>query len=581
MEQTWEKWKKLTWSDAGGAAVLAWLGMNFLLGSFFHAGDIQFVGEGSLVKSVLVFLLLWMFFLAGEVYGGTPFKAAVLGGLVLAAAVAAIWKKNDYFSVGLGTLILLCFLCQKREFWKDVAAFQCPLSIVKWIYLTLFLFLAIYIGAVTVCRYLAFRSPTFDMGIFSQMFESMRRTGIPYTTCERNELLSHFLVHPSYVFYLVLPIYMLAPSPATVQIIQALVVASGLVPVYLLAKKRGLPSAAIIFLGLLYVGMPGLSGSCFYDFHENCFLAPGILWLVLAMEGKRWWCVIPAALLMWSIKEDAGIYTAFIGLYFLLSGRQKKRGAVMFIASCAVFAFINHYLSQTGYGVADVRYQNLVLDKDGSMYQILQTAWFHAGYLLQECLDLEKIWYLIVVTLPAFPLIFRRKDWSAFLLLGPMALLNLMPDYAYMHSVNYQYNFGNSALLLYFVLICLDHVEKEDIVRFAAAAAGCALVLLSGLKLWRLDLVKEWWGKRREYEHLDNVLQAIPEDASVTASTYLTAHLYKHEELYPMTSGKVSEYLVRSLMHSSTVTEEFLLEHYDYEEFYYEEGLVAIYKLAE
>ena len=113
MEPIVEKWKKLTWSDWAGSAVLAWLCMNFLLGSFFHTEDIHFVEEGELVKSVLVFLLLWMFFLAGEIYGGVPFQAGLLLVLILAAAAAAIIRKNDYFSVGLGALVLLFLLCQK------------------------------------------------------------------------------------------------------------------------------------------------------------------------------------------------------------------------------------------------------------------------------------------------------------------------------------------------------------------------------------------------------------------------------------------------------------------------------------
>jgi uncharacterized membrane protein len=44
-------------------------------------------------------------------------------------------------------------------------------------------------------RYFAYNSPCYDFGIFAQMFHSMRTTGVPVTTCEREEAMSHFAVH--------------------------------------------------------------------------------------------------------------------------------------------------------------------------------------------------------------------------------------------------------------------------------------------------------------------------------------------------------------------------------------------------
>ena len=46
----------------------------------------------------------------------------------------------------------------------------------------------------TVSRVLGHASPTYDFGIFSQMYYYMKETGLPFTTCERDGLLSHFEV---------------------------------------------------------------------------------------------------------------------------------------------------------------------------------------------------------------------------------------------------------------------------------------------------------------------------------------------------------------------------------------------------
>lgn len=47
------------------------------------------------------------------------------------------------------------------------------------------------------------------------------------TTCERDRVLSHFAVHVSPIYYLFLPFYALFPLPVTLEVLQALLLASG------------------------------------------------------------------------------------------------------------------------------------------------------------------------------------------------------------------------------------------------------------------------------------------------------------------------------------------------------------------
>ena len=61
------------------------------------------------------------------------------------------------------------------------------------------------IGAFTCMRQAAYCTPNFDFGIFCNMFHNMRKTLLPLVTCERDKLLSHFAVHISPIYYLLLP----------------------------------------------------------------------------------------------------------------------------------------------------------------------------------------------------------------------------------------------------------------------------------------------------------------------------------------------------------------------------------------
>lgn len=82
----------------------------------------------------------------------------------------------------------------------------------------------------TVCRLKSYESSCFDMGIFLQMFEYMSKTGKQYTTVERNVLMSHFNVHFSPCWYLLLPIYMIFRNSVVLVILQVLIIASGVLP---------------------------------------------------------------------------------------------------------------------------------------------------------------------------------------------------------------------------------------------------------------------------------------------------------------------------------------------------------------
>ena len=120
-----------------------------------------------------------------------------------------------------------------------------------------------FVGIVTVLRYKSYLNSTFDFGIFTQMYENMRQTGSVATTLERNRLLSHFGVHFSPIYYIALPIYFIFPSPVTVQLIQALMIALPVIPIVLIAREYRLSNWMTVGFTLLYALYPAhQAGQC-------------------------------------------------------------------------------------------------------------------------------------------------------------------------------------------------------------------------------------------------------------------------------------------------------------------------------
>lgn len=399
----------------------------------------------------------------------------------------------------------------------------------------------LFVSAWTVARVRTFSAPTFDFGIFSQMFHNMKTQGLPLTTVERDGLLSHFAVHFSPIYYLLLPFYCLVPRPETLQVLQAAVLASGAIPMWLIAKHHGMrPWERCLMVGLLLL-YPALAGGTGYDLHENCFLTPLLLWLMYGLDKKNLPLTVISALLTLMVKEDAAVYVAVVGLYALLRAllrREGKKAAFTGLGllggSVVCFILVTTWLARHGDGVMTYRYDNFIYDGSGSLFTVIKAVVMSPMKAVFECVDREKLAFMGQTLLPllGIPLLTRR--YERYILLIPYILINLMSDYTYQHDIFFQYVFGSSALLLYLTAANLGD-RKPEPRRLMALGTACAVSL--GLFCGTVvPKSKTYFQNARGYEAyyagIYEGLATVPEDASVTAATFYTVPLSQRELLY-------------------------------------------------
>lgn len=403
-----------------------------------------------------------------------------------------------------------------------------------------FLFVCLWTGA----RVFSFSTPSFDFGIFSQMFSYMEKTGLPLTTLERDGLLSHFRVHVSPIYYLLLPIYALAPTPATLQVCQGAVLASGVIPLWKLGRPLGLRGAermGLCFLLLLY---PAYAGGTGYDLHENCFLTPLLLWVFYGIQAEKPLITGLAAVLTLMVKEDAGIYVAVIGLWLLVrtwlrpceSGRHSGiTGGALLTGSVLWFLLVLRYLDSAGEGVMTDRYSNFIYDGSGSLLTAVKAVLMNPMKAVYKCAHGEKLKFLGLTmgALAALPLCTRR--YERFILLIPYLLVNLMSDYPYQHDIFFQYTFGSTAFLLYLTAANLgDWKGSRRAAALAAALAVSGICFGTTVVPKAETYISRWVQNEDHYDRIRRVLDTIPPEASVTASTFYTTYLSRREILHDL-----------------------------------------------
>lgn len=414
-----------------------------------------------------------------------------------------------------------------------------------WLWITVGLSIAffLFVSCWTVGRVYSFSTPTFDFGIFCQMFYNMKESGLPMTTVERDGLLSHFAVHVSPIYYALLPFYWLAPTPATLQVLQAAVITSAVIPLWKIGKHHNLTGAQQTLICAVFLLYPAYSGGTSYDIHENCFLTPLLLWLFYGIDRKNTAITATAAILTLMVKEDAAVYVAVIALWLIVKTvlHFKKldisnliTGIIMLAISLGWFFLVTGYLAKSGDGVMTYRYSNFMYDGSSSLLTVIKSVILNPMKAVYECVDIEKLYFIAMTLLPFLGLPLLTRRYERYILLIPYILVNLMSDYQYQHDIFFQYTFGSTAFLVYLAVMNLADI-RINWQRVTVLAAAFIVSVACFYKVVVPKAIHYPVQAVRYYDFYQNIrdaLSEIPDGASVTATTFYTTYLSQREILY-------------------------------------------------
>lgn len=428
----------------------------------------------------------------------------------------------------------------------------------------------VFIVAYGCLRYATYSSPNFDFGIWCNMFHYMKETGLPTVSCERDRILSHFAVHISPIYYMLLPLYMVVPSPHTLQIGQALAIASGLIPLYLLCRYKGLSNKFIIALSTAYSFSPVLISGIGYDMHENSFLVPTLLWMFYFFERQKYPLMYIAALFVCAVKEDAALFVLFFGIYLFLSKKKYLHGVILAVGSVAIFGLGIYLINTFGDGVLASRFDNYMYMDEGllGMAKIIIT---NPAYVFTQVLSADKLIYILRLLLPLGLLPIVTRKVSHFILVLPIMLINIMTNYPYQHNIDFQYSFGGAAILCYLAVINAAEIKgyaRRYLITLAAAASVIMFLPTAGEKI--NIYAQRYINDREEFVTLTQALETIPKEASVRASTFFVPHIADRNEIYEIVSNNETDYMVfdmrPSLAHETDdLREEYLAKGYTIE----------------
>jgi uncharacterized membrane protein len=369
--------------------------------------------------------------------------------------------------------------------------------VVVWAATTAF---AAIFATVAVLRHRAFGTGRFDLGNMTQAVWSTAHGDVLSVTDVHGEQISRLGAHFDPILVLLAPLWWLWPEPELLLVVQAVAVATGALPVYWLARKHlgeGWPAAALALAYLLSASVQWLTVS---DFHAVALACPLLLFAWWHLDEDRLWAFALFAVAAMATKEHVGLAVAAMGVWYALRRRRRAGIAIAVaggaVALAAALVVVPHF-APAGDSAFESRYEDPSLDgRDLS-------------YLAQLLLPLALL-----------PLAAPLVALAAV----PELALNVLSSTITQTSVKTHYAAVALPALLAATVFGAARLDRR--LAYLAAAASAAGALLLG-PLGRIDV--------RSDEHDEaarRALALIPEDAAVSATNALGAHLSTRKRIF-------------------------------------------------
>ncbi|GLW97963.1 DUF2079 domain-containing protein [Microtetraspora sp. NBRC 16547] len=335
---------------------------------------------------------------------------------------------------------------------------------------------ALILGAITVAaaalysaagliRLHAFRLGTYDLVIFDQAIRSYSRFTLPVSIAKgvHNDFGAGFSVlgdHWSPILVTLAPFYWLHDGPETLLILQGVLLAAAIPPLWLFVRRRLGTAAAHLIAGAYALSWP-IAEAVVFDFHEVAFAPALTAWMIERHDAGRTRQAVLAGALLLCVKEDMGLIITGYGL-FLVAVRRWRPGLLLAGAGLAAVMVTTRMLIPAFGGRADYYWAYGALGPD------LRTAAVRALTHPVEALALlgtppEKA--ATVALLGAMVLFLC--------LLSPMTLIAVPPLAARMLASSFPNWWGTEYHYNAFVVVVL----------FCAAADGIARTRLASRKV--------------------------------------------------------------------------------------------------
>jgi uncharacterized membrane protein len=399
---------------------------------------------------------------------------------------------------------------------------------------------ALLFAAAAVVVYLMFHEQRLDLGDMVQAVWSTAHGHFLQVTTPSGREVVRLGLHADPFLALFAPLWWLWPSPLLLLVVQAAAVASGVLPVYWLARTHLGSERAGVHFAFIYLLFPATQYNALTDMtgpHPVSFAVPLILYAIWFLYTDRLLPFAVMALLAASTKEEIPIAIGCLGIWYAVRrGRRLSGAAILALGTAAtlvdVLVIIPHY-SPTGQSPFAGRYAAIGGTPRGIAHTLVSDplAFVHA------VASWHKLIFVLLLLVPFLGL------WA----LEPLLLLCAIPELAVdlfsseplQTQIQGHYTAGVLPFVLAATVLGTARLGRDPArVSFYALAAVAMLMVLSPLIPAGADLVAAVRSDPARAAK-SRALRMVPADAKVSASQAIAGYLSARRfiSVFPFTHG--------------------------------------------
>ena len=402
-------------------------------------------------------------------------------------------------------------------------------------------------GSLSVLRHLAFNTGRFDLGNMVQAVWATAHGDVLSVTDLHGEQISRLGAHFDPILAAFAPLWWLWPDPTMLLIAQAIAIALGAWPVFLLARKHLGSEWAGLGFGLAYLLYPPTQWLALNEFHAVALATPLLLCGFWYLDEDRILAFAVVAGLACLTKEHIPLAVAALGVWYGLARGRRRAGAIIAVSGAAVAAvaigIVVPHFAPAGSSPFEGRYRAV----GGSPSGIVETAFTDPLRILEQAFGGHGIPYLLELMLPllALPLLAPLAALTAL----PELAVNLLSSTRTQTSIHFHYTAAAIPGLIVGTVLGAAKLKRHDgrlrtVVTAVVVAGIAANYVLGAIPVWRAFPGGESLGSRQhEVTAHDDVaeraLRLIPDDAVVSATNSLGGHLSERRRVlsFPVFGG--------------------------------------------
>jgi uncharacterized membrane protein len=178
-----------------------------------------------------------------------------------------------------------------------------------------------------------------DLGHFTQAVWSTAHGHFLQLTEAGGSNVSRLGIHVDPIIALFAPLWWLWPSPRLLLVVQAIVLATGALPLYWLGRKHLLSERDAALFAASYLLCPNIAWSAVSDFHAVCLAVPLLLFAIWYLDENRLLAFAAFAGAAVLCQEQIGLLVGCLGLWHVGRRRELRVGLAIAATGFAISAF--------------------------------------------------------------------------------------------------------------------------------------------------------------------------------------------------------------------------------------------------